>query len=498
MARKKAETAHMFVVLWFKNASKKPCPSLNAGVALLAATLLASCGGAPAPIRQAPAPLETASSQTSEDAAFPDTDVAETKALDQDEEPNVGSVEVALMLPLSGPVAETGQALLRAATLALFDAYDPRIRLLPVDTKGDLEVTRIEAEKLATSGVSIVLGPLLAENVRLAGEVLTSANIPLVGFSNDSTVAASDVLIMGFLPETEVKRVADYAVSKGLTNFGALVPEGLYGERVQTALGDALVDAGGFVSAIESYPPDADALFEPVKRLAKYDERRQETRREVQYLRSLRDDLTNEIAARLEEAEVMEGVEFDAVIVPEGGALMRTLGPLLPYYEIDPNRVKLLGTGLWNNPALLGEPPLQGAWFAAPDPEAPTAFLARYESVYGGTAPRIATLAYDAISLVAVLAKEAVAIDSSNTEIEDGAKEVVAAATVGGGDRRFDLSKLKRPEGFSGIDGVFRFLPDGTNERSLAILEINRQRLRVLDPALNGFPSFGYALKVSN
>lgn len=452
--------------------------------------VLVSCGGAPAPTRPSPAPVEVPADDNIESSGVQgfDTQPADVQTLEGD--PESGPVEVALMLPLSGPVAETGQALLRAATLALFDAYDPRIKLLPIDTKGEPETARLEAEKLAASGVSIVLGPLLAENVQVVGEVLAPANIPIIGFSNDSTVAGSGVLIMGFLPETEVKRVTDFAVSRGLTNFGALVPEGIYGERVQTALGDALVEAGGVVSAIETYPPDAEALFEPVKRLAKYDERRRETRREIQFLRSLRDDLTNEIADRLEDAEVMEGVEFDAVIVPEGGALMRTLGPLLPYYEIDPNSVKLLGTGLWNNPALLGEPPLQGAWFAAPDPEAPNAFLSRYEGVYGEAAPRIATLAYDAIALVAALIKEPDDVNSG----EEGVLPANIEGAENNLDPRFALERLKRPEGFSGLDGVFRFLPDGTNERSLAVLEINRQRLRVVDSALNGFPAFGYIL----
>lgn len=450
--------------------------------------ILAACGGGTAPVDtsvrlprvDAPTLTEQGGIQEPEGLNPP----AEIAA---DEKPII----VALMLPLSGPEGDTGQALLRAATIALFDAYDPRIQLLPMDTQADPEVAEQRARQAIDAGVSVVLGPLLAQNVRTVGEILTPANIPIIGFSNDSTVAAPGRFIMGFLPEAEVKRVVDHAVGQGLSNFGALVPVGRYGNRIRMSFGDAIADTKAVVSAIESYPPDADALFEPVKRLARYDERRDDVRREVRFLRSLGDDLTDEIAAAIEDAEVMEGVGFDAVLVPEGGALMRALAPLLPFYEIDPNRVKLLGTGLWNDEGLLGEPPLQGAWFAAPDPVAPAAFLARFEKTYGTAAPRLATLAYDAMALVAAMARQPVVPNDSEAPAFEGTDSIA----IGGGDPRFALARFVKPEGFVGVDGLFRFLEDGTVERSLAVLEVHRDGFRVVDPAPDSFPAFGYALK---
>ena len=375
--------------------------------------------------------------------------------------------------------------------MALFDAYDPRIKILPLDTESDFDVAETRADEAIAARVSIVLGPLLSANVEAVGDRFREAGIPVIGFSNDSTVAAEGRFVMGFLPEAEVKRVVDHAVGQGLENFGALLPVGRYGDRIRTAFGDTADTSDITVSAIESYPPDADALFDPVKRLARYDERRDDVRREVRFLRSLRDDVTDEIADDLEDAEVMEGVEFDAVLVPEGGALMRTLAPLLPFYEIDPNRVKLLGTGLWNDEALLGEPPLQGAWFAAPDPAAPQSFLTRYEEVYGETAPRIATLAYDAMSLVATLMKKP--LEDDNLSIDPELASVDQRLKIA--DPRFALERFLSPEGFIGVDGLFRLLPDGTTERALAILEVNRRGFQVVDPAPESFPAFGYALR---
>lgn len=461
------------------NSSTAKC--LTVGV--FALLLLAGCGGS-APVPRTVASLPSAQPEQRNSVAPTDLS-AQLPAQAANDKDRQAETIVALMLPLSGADEAIGQALLRAATMALFDAYDPSLKLLPLDTEGHPQIAEVRAIQAIEAGASIVLGPLLSSNVRAVAETLNDANIPMLGFTNDSTAAGPGRFIMGFLPEAEVKRVVDYAVSTGHENFGALLPMGRYGERIRTAFGDTIALSGAQVEAIESYPPDPDALFEPVKRLARYDERRDDVRQEVRFLRALRDDLTDEIANDLEDAEVMEGVEFDAVLVPEGGALMRTLAPLLPFYEIDPNRVKLLGTGLWNDEGLLGEPPLQGAWFAAPDPNAPQGFLDRYIETYAEAAPRIATLAYDAMSLVALLARseEPLAPASDDTIPDQPA------------DNRFSADNFLRPEGFSGLDGLFRFLPDGTTERSLAILEVNRRGFQVIDPAPAAFPSFGYALK---
>ena len=412
------------------------------------------------------------------------TPVAKSDTVPQDQTPLAdrvtedvvdSKIRVAILLPLSGPEAPTGRALLRAATMALFDAYDPRLVLLPFDTKADYSESERVARLAIDSGADIVLGPLLSANVTAAGTVLVPTGIPLIGFSNDQSVALPGRFIFGFTPENEVERVVDYAVDSGHMRFAALLPEGLYGNRVRAAFGETVSDDNATISAMESYPPDPNAVFDPVKRLANYDARKKALRDEINFLRNLRDDTTDEIAKRLDDAEELEPVDFDAVLVPEGGELLRTVAPLLPFYEVDPLKVKLLGTGLWNDTSLFREPSLQGAWFAAPMPEGPEAFRKRYSALYGEAAPRLASMAYDAMSLVAALAR-------------DDLKE---------GESRFSVARLTYPLGFSGVDGLFRLLPDGTNERALAVLELSRGGLKVVDAAPKAFPAFGYGFRQS-
>ena len=374
-------------------------------------------------------------------------------------------VRIALLLPLSGPAGDVGTALRDAASLALFDAYDPRLELLPFDTAGTPEGARAAAMAAREAGVRMAIGPLFADSIAAAAAPLRAAGIPLIGFSNDRRVAAAGVYLMGFMPDQEVRRIVGYAARRGHRQFAALIPLSAYGDRLMQSFGPAVQRSGAEVVAIARFAPDPDRLAAPIKQLAHYDERRAAYEAEVAALKALGDDLSLEILIELESRETLEGPGFDAILVAAGDPLIRTLAPLLPYYEIDPETVQFLGTGLWDDPGLAREPPLRGAWFPAPDPDRPRAFLARFERSFGHPAPRIATLAYDAMALVATLARNPVK------------------------EERFTPAALTDPAGFYGLDGAFRFRPDGIAERRLAVLGFARGGFRIMDPAPSGFES---------
>ena len=269
-------------------------------------------------------------------------------------------------------------------------------------------------------------------------------------------------------------------LTSGKREFAGLFPEGRYGDQVREAYGRAVNANNATLSTLETYVSDAEAVFDPVKSLADYDARRRAHRNEVRFLESLNDDMTDEIVEKLSDSEVLGDLPFDTVIVPEGGALLRTLAPLLPFYEINPEEIKVLGTGLWNDESLLKEPPLYGAWFAAPEPEAPKNFMERYKQMFNAEPPRIATIPYDAVSLVSILVREGLSEKGQFGDNIDGY-----------GVELFSHEKLTDPYGFVGIDGLFRLLVDGTNERSLAILEISPGNFNILEPAAKEFPAFG-------
>ena len=376
-------------------------------------------------------------------------------------------MRVAILLPLSGPDAGLGQALLDAAQLALFDLGDESMVLLPRDTRGTAEGAAQAAQAALAGGAELLLGPLFRASVAAAAPAARAGGVNIVAFSTDRMVAGAGVFLMGFMPEQQVDQVIAFARSAGLSRFAALVPDSAYGTAVVNALRSATAKWGGEVVRMEIYSADAQAAHQPVKRLADYERRRGALFARRRQLESQGDAASMATLQGLAKLDTLGEVEFDAVLLPDGGVMLRAVAPLLPYYDIDPAKTRFLGTGLWDDPSLGSEPALVGGWFAAPPPDAAAAFEKRYAAAYGRRPPRIASLAYDAMALATALARE-----------------------PGGAD--FSARALTDPSGFAGAGGIFRFDAGGVVERGLAVLEVERRGLKVIAKAPRTFQELGY------
>jgi ABC-type branched-subunit amino acid transport system substrate-binding protein len=332
-----------------------------------------------------------------------------------------GQVKVALILPLTAPgnAGATAQSMRSAAEMALAEFNNPDIQLLVKDDGGTAPGAQAAAQQAVAEGAEIILGPLFAQSVGAAGQVARQRGIPVIAFSTDAGVAAPGVYLLSFLPESEVNRVVTYAASQGKRSFAALIPDNAYGTVVQGAFQQAVTTHGGRVALIERYPLDRALMQASVQRVVQ--------------------------AAR----------QFDAIFVPDGAD---SIAPIVQALAAAGVRKQLVGTGLWDDPRLAAEPGAQGGWFAAPDPTGFRAFSGRYRARYGQDPVRPATLAYDAVSLVAALVKTQ-------------------------GAARFAEATLTNPSGFAGIDGVFRFRQDGTNQRALAVMRVTGNGGQVISPA---------------
>jgi branched-chain amino acid transport system substrate-binding protein len=372
------------------------------------------------------------------------------------------TVRVALMLPLSGRNAAIGKAMLNAAQLALFDFADPRFELLPLDTKGTPEGAARAARNAIGDGASLVLGPLLAKSVRAVAPAVRAANVPVIAFSNDSAVAGQGIYTMGFLPSAQVSRVARYANQKGVTRFAALAPNNAYGIRVVKALEETVASLGANVVQVQYYDPYAQDFTEPVRVLANYDERREALLDQRKELEAEGGEVAEKALKRLENLQTIGDLPYEALLVADGGKRLQSVAALLPFYDIDPGKIRMLGTGQWDERGIGKEPALIGGWFAAPPPSARLDFETLYRDTYGANPPRLVTLAYDATALAAVL-------------------------SAGEGFPDFSARTFVNPSGFWGRDGIFRFTPPGTAERGLAVLQIGRDANKVISRAPESF-----------
>ncbi len=373
---------------------------------------------------------------------------------------------VALLLPLSGRHARTGQAMLNAAEVALFDVAGERFSLIVRDTRGTPEGAQEAVSSALSEGVHVVLGPLFATSVGAIAPQVRAAGLSMIAFSNDRSVAGDGVFIMGLAPRPQVYRLVGFARSRGLSRFAVLAPRTPYGDAVVAALREASLRYGAELSKVVSYKPDAADLSPEVRRLADYEARRKALLAQRRALAARGDEASKLALKRFDDLETLGAPDFEAVLLPEGGQRLQAIAPMLAYFDVDPAEIRYLGTSQWEDPAIGNEPVLHGGWFTAPQPDLWKSFGARYERLYGEAPPRIATLAYDATALAAVL---------------------TSRAFGAGQEPDFSPRTLTQPSGFSGIDGAFRFLPGGEIERLLAILQVRRGGFDVLDEAPRSF-----------
>jgi len=413
----------------------------------------------PAPAKPAPEPapalaLEPAPEpalepvQTSKPAATPLSEIPQPKKFGAPSVPV--EVPVAILLPLSGPSAALGRAMLDAAQLSMFEIANKAFVLMPFDTGGTPDGARRAAAAALKARAQLILGPLHATSVRAAAPLARVANVPVVAFSNSREVAGDGVYILGFVPRQQVKAVIGYAVSVGLSRFAVLAPYDDYGTSVMEAARGMIEAGGGVLVRARYYDPAVKDLSETVKDFANYAARRGELVAQRRALEEKGDEVSRRALRRLALLETIGDAPFDAVLLPESGERLRTLSSLLSYFDIDRPTVRLLGLRSWDLIANLGsEPALIGAWYAGSPAAERERFAARFKQAFGRPPPRLATLAYDGAALAAILGQGV-----------DGPDYSPGALTASGG--------------FLGVDGIFRLRADGIAERAFAIHEVTR------------------------
>lgn len=358
--------------------------------------------------------------------------------------------------------------MLDAAQLALFDVGAEQLVLLPYDTAGTTEGAARAARAAIADGAKLILGPVYSGSVAAVAPIALAAGINVVAFSSDRAVARPGVFVMGLLPEEQVARVVAVAVGAGHQRFAALVPASSYGQAVVKALRAAVAEARATLTDVVFYPADAAGaadVADIVRVFTDYDARRAALVAQRRRLKARADEVSREALRRLEGRDTLGEVNFDAVLLPEGGPRLITVAALLPFYDVDVRKVRLLGTALWETAPVTEEPALVGGWYAAPPKARTAAFAARFAKAFGRGPPALATLAYDAIALAGALAKQ-----------PEGAN--------------FSARMLSAPGGFRGLDGIFRFTAEGLNERGLSIYEVTADGVVEKIPAPESFAGF--------
>jgi ABC-type branched-subunit amino acid transport system substrate-binding protein len=334
---------------------------------------------------------------------------------------DTGRHRIALLVPLSGDAGAVGQAIANATTMALLDTKSDSLRITTYDTA---EGVSGAARKAIADGNKLILGPLNADAVPSVQAAARPANVPVIAFANDPSVASADVFVIGHLPEQSIRRSVAYARAKGAARFAVLAPEGDYGARSVSALENALRDYGGALATKQSYTRGNTSIVSAASRL-----------------------------------KATGG--YDTVLIADSARFgIDAAGEL----NKGRSKTRIIGNELWSGEAAIAKSAsLSGALFAAVSDQRFGRFADSYASRFGSQPYRVATLGYDAVLLTLRVARD---------------------WKVG---TPFPKNALYDRGGFLGVDGAFRFGRNGVVERALEVREVKAGDVTIADPAPTGF-----------
>lgn len=346
-------------------------------------------------------------------------------------------VVVALLLPAGS--SAPGNAILaanleNAARLAVSDLAGVQIDLRVYDTMGDPAVAATVAQQAVTDGARIILGPVHGAEAAAVGTAVSASGLNVLSFSNNPAIAGDNVFVLGLTPDNAARRIFEYAAANARGSVMVIGERTPAGELMLAAVNRGIEGTGASIVATETYDFSQQGIVNALPAIAS--------------------------TARSSGAQ---SVLFTA----DSAGALPILAQLLPDNRIAHPQFQFMGITQWNvPPATLQLRGLQDGWFTMPDPDVLAQFEARYTAAFGTAPHPIAGLAYDGIAAIGAL-------------LGTGAPDALSRAS------------LTQGSGFVGVNGVFRLLPDGTNQRGLAVATIRENAVVILDPAPRSFAGSG-------
>ncbi|MDF1856126.1 penicillin-binding protein activator [Pseudooceanicola sp.] len=345
-------------------------------------------------------------------------------------------VPVALLLPKGS--GASGDAVLstsleNAARMAIADLNGVRIDLRVYDTAGNAATAQAVADRAVADGAKIILGPVYAGNANAVGHAVARSGINVLAFSNNASIAGGNVFVLGNTFQNTADRLASFAVRQGKGRIVLVHSNDVAGQTGAAAIQTGVARAGGSIVSTVAHEFSQQGVVNAVPQVR---------------------------------SAVQSGGADAIFLTANTAGALPLFSQMLPEQGVSPSTVQYIGLTRWDIPAqTLDLPGVQGGWFALTDPNRAAQFDGRYQSTYGAPPHPIGSLAYDGIAAIGAL--------------------VAQGRGLGGAD-------LTQAAGFQGTGGIFRLLPDGTNQRGLAVATIQNRQVVVIDPAPRGFGGAGF------
>ena len=336
-------------------------------------------------------------------------------------------VRAAVLLPLSGKSASVGEAFQNSAMMALQERPNSPLELIFLDTKGTSDGTVSAWADVRRQNPDVIIGPIFASELKaLKNE---SPDVPILSFTTDNSLMEKGVYTLGVLIPNQMERLVQFMCESGQKKIAVIGPEDKTGELTMNTLSNLIQRCPDMkLQKVSLYEPGATDFTSAVLKIAPTP------------IDPKKKNLTP-AEQELLETPIEERIDFDSLIVFDDGVRLQQVISLLAYYDVSPKVVPFYGLANWQS---VKDSSLNGGYFAATPMDKAYIFNGRYKTTFGEEPPRIASLAYDAVSLVASLAERG----------------------------SLNIGTLIQQNGFNGVNGRFKLNSDGTNERLLEVFQV--------------------------
>jgi len=298
----------------------------------------------------------------------------------------------------------------------------------------------------------VFIGPLNSPDSELLQRFCSEGAV-FFSFSSSTTLAKNCVFLINFFPENELKTIFNFFPNN--SKVALLYPENEYGFGINSIIDNVADQSNSIIVNRASYNKDLTNAPEAIKELGKYELRKYELNRQKQILANKKDKESKKRLIKLEKFQTTKDFDFTHIIIADYGLRLLQVAPLLPYYDIDPNVVRFVGTGVWDDDVFYDEPSLNGSIYPGIELNKRQQLNDDYKNLYEERLLRISTLPYDLVGLLDYL----IINDYTTSNLYETLK--------------------KNNIRFSGVDGNFYFL-NNRIERDLQVLQIKNGKASVI------------------
>ena len=270
-------------------------------------------------------------------------------------------------------------------------------------------------------------------------------NIIFLSFASQTNLADECVYLFNFFPKNELEQLFKYLNSN--SKVALLYPENKYGYKINSLIDDVANNSEAIIINRASYKQDLSNVRDAIKELSKYELRKYELERQKKILVSKKDNKSIKRLKKLQKFQTTNDYDFTHILIADYGINLLQVAPLLPYYDVDPNLVQFMGTGVVDDENFFFEPSLQGTIFPGVVKNKRNDLIYNYKNIYNDNFKRVSTLPYDLIGLLNYIFLNEMTLVQFKELLSD--------------------SEIK----FEGIDGNFNF-KNNMIHRELSILKI--------------------------